>query len=155
MNSYILKLILLSCIILQTSCGITFKRKVSSNAGSQVEMSEYKKNILSKKGKVTRAVNPGLLFSKRDSQVIVSYYLDKANAVTRQNIIKNTKTSKKQTKNLVVDKIIPRDIQVIPLPLTLERILSSLPLNVLRVQVGTRVILMNVKSRRILDIINI
>ena len=42
-----------------------------------------------------------------------------------------------------------------PLPIELEKRLPSLSLRVIRVQVGTRVILMDVKSRQILDIIKI
>ena len=70
-------------------------------------------------------------------------------------MIRHGRLSKEQKKLLAIGNIISHDIQVIPLPLKLERLLSPLPLNVLRVQVDTRVILMNVKLRKILDVITI
>jgi len=73
----------------------------------------------------------------------------------RKDMISHTKISKRQAEKLKIGRIIPREIQVMPLPIALEKILPSLSLHVIRVQVGTRVILMNVKSRQILDIIKI
>jgi len=148
MNSQILKLILLSCLILQSGCDITFKRKVTPNEATSVEMSPDEKKS-DKKVLLKRTVG------NKDSDIIISYYADAANATIRKDMITHTEVSKKQAKKLVVGKIIPRDIQIMPLPLALERILSALPLDVIRVQVGTRVILMNVKSRLILEVINI
>lgn len=148
MNSLILKLILLSCLILQSACDIAFKRKATLNEAAPVEMSQDdnksdKKVLLKSKSR------------SKDFDIIISYYADAANATIRKDMITHTEVSKIQAKKLVVGKIIPRDIQIMPLPLALERILSALPLDVIRVQVGTRVILMNVKSRQILEIINI
>jgi len=148
MNSQILKLILLSCLILQSGCDITFKRKVNPNEAAPVEMSPNDKKS-DKKVLLKRTVG------NKDSDIIISYYADATNATIRKDMITHTEVSKKQAKKLVVGKIIPRDIQIMPLPLALERILSALPLDVIRVQVGTRVILMNVKSRQILEVINI
>lgn len=148
MNSQILKLILLSCLIVQSGCDITFKRKVTKNETAPVEISQDD-NKSDKKDLLKRKVG------NKDSDIIISYYSDAANAVIRKDMITHTEVSKKQSKKLVVGKVIPREIQVMPLPLALEKILSALPLDVIRVQVGTRVILMNVKSRLILEVINI
>ena len=148
MNSQILKLILLSCLILQSGCDITFKRKVTKNETAPVEMSQD--DIKSDK-----KVLPKSKGRSKDFNIIISYYADAANATIRKDMIMHTEISKKQAKKLAVGKIIPREIQVMPLPLALEKILSALPLDMIRVQVGTRVILMNVKSRLILEVINI
>jgi hypothetical protein len=147
MNSHLLKLILLSCIIIQVSCGITFKRKSVNNEDAMVETS--------KSMDATQKIVSRALFSKKDTETIALYYSDLANEIIRRGMIRHTTLSKKQKKNLTAGKFIPVDIQVIPLPLTLERTLSSLSLHYLRVQVGTYVILMNAKSRKILDIITI
>ena len=94
-------------------------------------------------------------FTTKDSQLITLYFNDKTNAVIRHDMMMSTQVSKKQGKSLVVGENITREIQVMPLPLKLERMLSSLSLNLLRVQVANNVILMHVKSRKILDIIKI
>lgn len=140
MNSKILKLILLSSILLQTGCDITFKKKTTSD--------EAHKSDSVKANSKYKAVN-------KDTHIINTFYSDEANAVIRKDMISHTAVSKKQEKKLVVGKTIPRDIQVMPLPLELEKRLSALSLNTLRVQVGTRIILMDVKSRQILVVIKI
>ena len=148
MNVKILKFILLMGLIFQLGCNITFKRKTPDNIHVPAEMKKTDakpdEKPLTKKQKVNN-----------DTGVIAAYYADEANKIIREDIISHTEVSKKQAKKLVIGKIIPRDIQVIPLPLNLEKILSSLPLQLIRVQVGERVIIMDVKSRRIIDIIKI
>jgi len=146
MNLQILKLLLLISIILQAGCAITFKRHSTNDAGAKVKVSKEQPNINETvKNKIW----------EKDFRIIETYYADTANASIRKDMISHTKINKKQQKNLLVGEVIPRDIQVMPLPLILERRLSDLPLDVIRVQVGTHVILMNVKSRRIVDIIKI
>ncbi len=148
MISKILKLMLFICIIFQVSCDISFKRKVAVSDDTKVKMAAIKKKTyIESKHKE--------LFNKNDSQAITSYYSDKSNSTIINDMVIHTSVSKKQNSKLVVGKLIPRDIQVMPLPLKLERALSSLPIQLIRVQVGTKVILMNVKSRKILDIIKI
>lgn len=154
MSSTILKLILFSCIIFQVSCDIAFKRKVKKEPEVPVVIDEQLQT--SKKAKVNKdTVESGNTFTKNDSRIITSYYLDKTNSAIRKDMIRQTKVSKEQIKKLIVDKHVPRDVQVMPLPLKLNRKLSELSLDKLRVQIGTRVILMKVQTRRILDIINI
>ena len=70
-------------------------------------------------------------------------------------MVTHSHVSNKQEEKLVINAFIPGDVQVIPLPLKLEQKLSSLPMHLIRVQVGKQVIIMNVKSRQILDIIKI
>jgi len=154
MNSSLLKLILFSCIIFQTSCDITFKRKVEKEKKVPVVIDEQLKSSIKVNGnkETEKSTNE---FTKNDSELISSYYSDKTNSIIRKDMIMHTKISREQTKKLVVDEYVPRDVQVMPLPLKLNRTLSFLPLDKLRVQIGTRVILMNVKTRRILDIIKI
>ena len=146
MNSQILKLVLLSCVVFLASCDVTFKRKSADAA--PVNMGSHKKAKSDKtEGKVA--------FNRKDLHIINSYYEDNSNAVIRKDMMTHTELSKEQNKKLVIGNVIPRDVQVIPLPLKLERILSSLPLHFLRVQAGEKVILMNVKSRKIIDVIKI
>ena len=154
MNSSLLKLILFSCIIFQTSCDITFKRKVEKEKKVPVVIDEQLKSSkkVDKNKETEKSTNA---FTKYDSELITSYYLDKTNSIIRKDMIMHTKISREQTKKLVVDEYVPRDVQVMPLPLKLNRKLSFLPLDKLRVQIGTRVILMNVKTRQILDVIKI
>ena len=158
MNSLVLKLIVLSCLIFQMGCEIQFKRKTTPATEKPAEMIEFEK--LSSKEKEKQKVKKDtpkkdIQFGEKDSHLITLYYSNKANTIIRDDMIMQTKTSGKQEKNLVINAYIPRDVQVVPLPLKLERMLSSLPLNLLRVQVGNRVVIMNVKSRQILDIIKI
>ena len=154
MNSHLIKIILISCLIFQTGCGIKFKRKLSNNVDTKVAVKENNLHS-SETVKDKKSIKSEIFFSKKDSHIITRYYSDMANAIIRKEMIRHSIISKKQEKKLVSGEIIPRDIQIIPLPLKLERRLSSLPLNVLRVQIGTHVILMNVKSRKILDTITI
>lgn len=146
MNSQMLKLVLLSCVVFLASCDVTFKRKNVDAA--PVNMGNHKK---AKNNKTEIKV----AFNRKDLHIINSYYADNSNAVIRKDMMTHTELSKKQNKKLVIGNIIPRDVQVIPLPLKLERILSSLPLHFLRVQAGEKVILMNVKSRKIIDVTKI
>ena len=154
MNSSLLKLILFSCIIFQTSCDITFKRKVEKEKKAPVVIDEQLKSSIKVNGNKETGKSTNK-FTKNDSELISSYYLDKTNSIIRKDMIMHTKISREQTKKLVVDEYVPGDVQVMPLPLKLNRKLSFLPLDKLRVQIGTRVILMNVKTRQILDVIKI
>ena len=156
MNSLVLKLIVLSCLIFQMGCEIQFKRKTTPATAKPAEMIEFEKLSSKEKEKVKKDTpKKDIQFGEKDSHIITLYYSNKANTIIRDDMIMQTKTSGKQEKNLVINAYIPRDVQVVPLPLKLERMLSSLPLNLLRVQVGNRVVIMNVKSRQILDIIKI
>jgi len=154
MNSSLLKFILLGCLIFQAGCDITFKRKVEKEKKAPVIIDEQlqatKKTTINKE--TVKSTNG---FTKNDAENITSYYSNKTNSIIREDMIKHTEISKEQTKKLVVDEFVPRDIQVMPLPLKLNRKLSALPLDKLRVQIGMKVILMNVKTRKILDVINI
>ena len=156
MNSRVLKLIVLSCLIFQMGCAIQFKRKTTPVTEKPAEMIEFEKLSSKEKEKVKKDTpKKDIQFGEKDLHVITLYYSNKENAIIRDDMVMQTKTSVKQEKNIVINAYIPRDVQVVPLPLKLERILSSLPLNLLRVQVGNRVVIMNVKSRQILDIIKI
>ncbi|MCK4865229.1 MAG: hypothetical protein KAT06_07340 [Gammaproteobacteria bacterium] len=154
MNSSLLKLILFSCIIFQTSCDITFKRKVEKEKKAPVVIDEQLKSSIKVNGNKETGKSANK-FTKNDFELISSYYSDKTNSIIRKDMIMHTQISREQTKKLVVDEYVPGDVQVMPLPLKLNRNLSVLLLDKLRVQIGTRVILMNVKTRRILDIIKI
>lgn len=149
MKLRIVKFILIGCLIFQLGCALTLKRKNQSvMASTTAEMKKMGVNSKIKAAKKSAVLS-------HDATVITAYYLDVANAIIRKDMISHTRLSKKQKKKLVVGKILERDIQVVPLPLNLEKILSSLPLHLIRVQVGEHVILMNVKSRQILEVIKI
>lgn len=159
MNSQILKLVLLASLILTAACDLTLKRKSKKSTDAQTTMSEKKNksdiSVSAKTQDKKNALISEAVFSDIDKSIIVSFYSDKSNSVIRENMIRHTNLSQKQQKELIKGKIIPRGFQVIPLPLKLERALSRLGLHILRVQVGANVVLMNVKSRQILDIIKI
>ncbi len=152
--------VLFASLIFNTGCNITFKRKAKQM--DKVESSEMlgKKlasdKVVSSKDKDMKPASAlKVMFSRKDADTIASYYLNPENAIIRRNMIRHSSVTKKQQKKLVIGKIIPRDFQVIPLPLKLERALSPLDLYYIRVQVGANVVLMNVKSRLVLDIITI
>ena len=152
MNSQILKIVLLMSVILQAGCEITFKRKSSNTESAQSGMISDKNQPIKEQSSNSSSEKKSL---SKNFKIISLYYSNPVNATVRKDMITHTSISKKQENKLVVGKIIDRDIQVMPLPLELERILSPLPLHVIRVQVGMRIILMNVKTRRILEIIKI
>lgn len=154
MNSLALKVLIIGCLVFQYGCGIKFKRKSPQVTEKPVEMIQYEKQTSKDVITKDKAKSPDK-FTEKDTHLISSYYADKANQVIRQDMIAHTRLSQKQEEKLVVNEYIPRDLQVIPLPLTLERKLSSLPLHLIRVHIGKRIIIMNVKSRQILDIIKI
>ena len=153
LKSHTLKLLLIVCLLFQTGCGLKFKKKSESITAAQPEINTTSRQISNKERK--DLVKSGNAFSIEDIQQITSYYSDKANARIKQDMMSHTKLTSKQRNKLMVNEIISRDVQIIPLPLNLERTLTSLPLNVLRVHAGSRVMLINVKSRKILDIIKI
>lgn len=148
MNSQSVKLLLLCCLIFQLGCDISLKRKNKNHMMDSVEMSANDKKSTDK------AENKQIIL-RRDFKIINSFYLDAENAIIREDMISHTQLSKKQEKNLQLGKIIPREILALPLPLELEKRLPSLPLHVIRVQVDKYVILMNVKSREILELLKI
>lgn len=151
MNLKILKLILLTSIFLLASCDITFKRASESATGFKTVPSEEQQanKALTKEEQKQRKR------WKNDFLIIKSYYADVENRTIRKDMLSHTTISKKQEKNLVAGKTVPRDVQVMPLPMILERKLSTLPLDIIRVQVGTHVVLMKVKSRQIIDVVKI
>ena len=157
MNSLVLKLLIITCLMFQYGCALKFKRKSPPPLNDKpVEMIQYEKQSEKKveekdKGKPHSPEK----FTDKDTQLISSYYADQANHIIRQDMIAHTAVTKKQEEKLVVNEYIPRDLQIIPLPLSLERSLSPLPLHLIRVHIGKRIIIMNVKSRQILDIIKI
>ena len=154
MNSLVLKVLIIACLVFQYGCGLKFKRKTAQTTDKPVEMIQYENGSSKQAEEKDKVLAPGQ-FSERDSQLISSYYADKSNQVSRQDMIAHTRLSKKQEEKLAINEYIPTDLQVMPLPLSLERILSSLPLDLIRVHIGKRIIIMNVKSRQILDIIEI
>ena len=158
MKSLALKLLIIASLLLQYGCEIQFKRKSIQTSEPTAAMTQFEKYPLKQADDKANAKSkveiPGK-FTENDRHLISTYYTDKTNQVIRKDMITQTQLSKQQEEKLVVNAYIPRDVQVIPLPLKLERMLSALPLNLLRVHVGNQVIIMNVKSRQILDIIKI
>ena len=153
MNSYLTKVILLTFLVMQASCDIAFKRKSSTDQNTYPKQSTEIK--LSKKDVVKKKKSSKTPLKINNTGIITAYYSNPVNAVVRKDMIAHTSISKVQESKLELGKIIPRDIQVMPLPLELEKILTALPLHVIRVQVGTHVIVMDVKTRKILEIIKI
>ena len=174
MNSYWLRLILLSCLVIQTGCDITFKRKSESEssgaearksksdqdlkdktASKEKKETEKKSVVISKKADDKKPGKSRAIFSRNDEKLITLYYTDEGNAKILDDMVKHTWITKKRAKKLTTTERIPNDVQVMPLPLELEKILSPLPRYAIRVQIGKRVIIMDIKSRRILDVIKI
>lgn len=158
MSSRVIVILLMTTLFFQQGCDVTFKRKSSADSDTKDKMDKRTRDSINLNDSIdSEKVNnkSGAHFSKQDSQIIVGFYKDKANSQIRKDMSMHSKLSKKQKNKLVIGGLLNRDIQVMPLPLKLQSILSSLPLNFLRVQVGEQVILMNVKSRQILDIIKI
>ncbi|HFD33427.1 MAG TPA: hypothetical protein ENJ28_12065 [Gammaproteobacteria bacterium] len=148
MSLNIFKLLLLASLFMQVSCDITFKRNTDSN------VSVSKENTIQHKALTKEELKQEKQW-RNDFSLIKSFYADAANSSIRKDMISHTKVSKKQSKKIVAGKAIPRDIQVMPLPMILERKLSTLPLHLIRVQVGAYVVLMKVKSRLIVDLVKI
>lgn len=148
MNTQSVKLLLLCCLIFQLGCDISLKRKNKSHMIDSVKMNSNDKKSSDK-------VEYKEIIKRRNFKIINSFYLDAENAIIREDMISHTQLSKKQEKNLQIGKIIPREILALPLPLELEKRLPSLPLHVIRLQVAKYVILMNVKSREILELLKI
>lgn len=135
---------------------MTFKRKSAASRAENTENStDSKKTVVSKEKLKDAKITAHKSFSSNDKKMIRLYYSDSANATVLQDIITHTQTTKTQDKKLKTNEKIPSDVQVMPLPLELKRLLSPLPASVLRVQVNKHVILMNVKSRQIMDMINL
>lgn len=154
MKSAILKIILFSLVFIQAGCEITFKKKSNQGVTPSTEQDEEGRHIpQNDEVKTTPFSTAG--FNNNDTQLITSFYSNANNAVVRKDMISHTQLSKRQDNNIRVNKIIPRDVQVVPLPLNLETSLSPIALHQLRVQIGKYVVVMNVKSRLIVAIIKI
>ena len=152
MSSKSVKVILFIGIIFLTSCDITFKRKMAIDSGVQVKTNSQKENM-DNAPKVKPETE--FTFSKQDAHIISSYFSDEANAKIRSDMVLHSAISNNKKNKIIVGEVIPHNLQVMPLPLKLERILSPLPLYMIRVLVGTNVIIMNVNSRRIVALIKI
>ena len=152
MSSKSIKVILFIGIISLVSCDITFKRKTAVDSGMQVKPSSKKENVdNTSKSKIESEFT----FSRKDAHIVSSYFSDKANAKIRDDMVEHSALSKNNKHKIKVGEVIPHNIQVMPLPLKLERILSPLPLYMMRVLVGKNVIIMNVNSRKIVALIKI
>jgi len=138
MNSFILKIILLIFLVMQAGCDMSFKRKY--NVNEQLDNGKEKSDTV---------------FSEPEKEIIRTYFKDRSNNRILHYAIKRSPISKKQSAKLVVSNYIPRDIQVVPLPIRLDNKLRQIPLSLLRVQVGKNIILMKVNSRKILDIVKL
>lgn len=158
MKSFSLKIVLIACLVLQAGCEVTFKRKSpavdSAQAVSQKsESMEQNDEASLTKGKPSE--KPARAFNERDIKLITLYYANEGNAQVLDDMVKQTWVNNKIESQLTVNEAIPSDVQVMPLPLDLEKILSPLSAYALRVQVGKRVMIMDIKSRRILDVIKL
>ncbi len=142
--SYRIITLLLSAVFLLSACNITFKRK------SAPKKDEARVLVKTKDGK-----KMFIGFPVKDIAAIRLYFKDKAHAQILSDMQSYMKLTKKQKKQLKKNNILSSDIQVMPLPLELERKLVKLPVSQLRVMVGNYVLLLQVKSRRILELIEL
>ena len=152
MYSYGLKIILLSCLIMQAGCNITLKKKTGSDKRAHPSKVMLKRNAEAKRKKIQEAI-PRVGFPSSDRTLIELYFKNKGNESIFNNMVKQREVTKKTDKKLTVSNVIPNNIQVSPLPLDLEKTLSLAPSHMLRVQAGRNIILMYVKTRKIVDII--
>jgi len=155
-----IKIIFLCGLLFTTACDITFKKKSNNETpsynASTVSEPDTKSAKDTKPTKTqTDKVVTKLSFTAIDKEIIQRYYKDKTNTIIAKNMSTHSESTKKQVKKLKISSHIARSIQVVPLPLELERILTTLPRFALRVQVNNKIILMDVSSREILDIITI
>ena len=153
MKSYKLPLLILSGIIFISGCDISFKRISPAAVDTQNQTNSENSETLVKDQPAQKTLKNKTSFGDTDSKLIARYYSDVSNETILQNIINQTHITKKQANKLVVAERIPHNTQVMPLPLELENLLSPLPQHVLRIQIGKYVILMDVKSRQIHDVI--
>lgn len=159
MSSFGTKCIVFISLALLTGCDIAFKRKSESNPDYQAEMrkqiSEDEINDKKTNSNKSEPVKARAIFSQRDTKLIKLYYGDVNKSSMLRDMVKHTWVTEKQAKTLTVTARISNDIQVVPLPLELEKLLSLLPRYSIRVQVGKNVIIMDIKSRRIIDIVKL
>lgn len=146
-----LSIVVLCAFIGLSACSITFKKKYSKSP-KEVSDLRIKAKSPEKYQKILEH-RRGEAFSQKDKELINLYYKDKGNANIMSKAASLTPISKKEDSQLKISHYLPPHIQVIPLPLELENILGKLPRQVLRVQVAKNIILMNVKTRKIIDII--
>ena len=148
MNIQLVKLLLLCSLIFQFGCDISLKRKNNHQSMDSVDMNRADNQSANKKAAKKKIL-------RHDFKIINSFYLNKENKIIREDMIKHTVISKKQEKNFQIGEVIPRDVLALPLPIELEKRLPAVPLHTIRVQVGRYIILMNVKSREIIDVFKI
>lgn len=142
---------MLCALVGLSACDITFKKKYSKSAKDIADLRIKAKSP--KKYQKILEQRRGEAFSQKDKKLISLYYNDKANANIMSKAVSLTPVTKKEDSELKISHHLAPHIQVIPLPLELENILTKLPRQVLRVQVARNIILMNVKTRKIIDII--
>lgn len=152
MRTFSLVICLIASLLLQTGCKLTLKKKSDPDAVTQTEETSVEAKTDSKSAKKKKPVP---LFTEHDTKLITLYYSNEGNAQVLEDIVKQTAVSDKVAARLKTNEIIPKDVLVVPLPLELEKILSPQPAYDLRVQVGKHVIMMDIKSRRILDVIKL
>lgn len=146
-----LSIITLSAVVVLSACDITLKKKYIQSPKEFTELDAKQKSQKKYKKLLDHERAQGL--TQKDKRLITLYYSDVGNATIIAKAMTLTPISKKEDKALRVSHYLPLHIQVIPLPLELEKLLVKLPRQVLRVQVAKNIILMNVKTRKIIDII--
>ena len=137
---------------MQAGCNITLKKKTGSDNRVHPSKVMLKRNSEYNQKKAQEAI-PRVGFSTSDRALIKLYFKNEGNKSIFNNMVNQREVSSKQDKTLIVSNAIPNNIQTSPLPLDLDKTLSIAPSHMLRVQVGRNIILMNVKTRKIVDII--
>lgn len=165
-----LRFVVLACGsgLLLTACDITFKRKNDAQPAAMQEDSEKmvvqkpestpEKKPGDKKSDSTASKKPkkkstSVLsgFSEQDRKSIGLYFTSPSNAKLLDDIVEQTRVSAAVHDKLTNDSQIPNSVQLYPLPLELEKQLAPLPLHLMRVQIEKKILLIDIKTRFILD----
>ena len=161
MNSYGLRFILLCLLLTQAGCDITLKKKYSEKGNTTIENTKMGHKVIIKKkapGMIQKEYEQREVlkaFTRKDKAIITAYYKNNEATAILHYANKHSPLDKKQEKELLISKSIPQNIQLIPLPLDLDKHLTEIPASVLRVQVSNNIILMDVRTRNIIDIIKL
>ena len=170
-DSRIKWVILLICLIGTgvTGCDITFKRKSdaepdkSTKPAAPLAATDQQTSATGQKTTAEKPVateqkkdstkRPKIVsgFSEQDRKTIGLFYTSPANAKVLDDIIEHTQVSAVVQNKLSTDSVIPNSVQLFPLPLELEKQLIPLPLHLMRVQIEKKILLIDIKTRFILD----
>lgn len=149
----ILLILVTTMALLVSGCDITFKRKSSSAQASSTSDKQRKSATSGHSAPVSKEA--GRFFSSNEKKLITDFFYSASNEQILRDNYELTRTSEDLRSQIRTGSRLPANIQLLPLPLALEGKLSPAKGSLIRIQVEYSIILLDIRSRIIMDMFNL